>query len=617
MFVADQPEYLEQHDTFTSMPILARLRRGVSETQALAVTDAIFKQYMSEPENSWARLGRPDQYDVARLLPAAKGGARLRRQYTASLQVLMALVALVLLIASANVANLLLARSAARAKEIAIRLCVGGGRGRLVRLFLTESTLLAVAGALAGILLASWGTELIVSLLSGGPEPIVLDVSLNTRVLVFTAAVALGTGILFGLAPALRATKLDLTPALKENGTVTRTPARRWGTGNFLVAGQLALCVVVVAVAALLARSVYNLKAQDAGFDPEGVVTFYIDAFGKPFSRAELSSLYDTVVERMERLPGVISASGSMSVPIHTSGNIRGLHLPDLPPTPEARGIWTNPISLGYFDTMGIRLLKGRAFTTADRDGAPQVAILNETAARYLFGADDPIGRTFLFMNAREQPVEVIGIAPDTYQTTLREPAPRMAYTPLAQERELGGHLLIAVRARNVRNITADLIRATVSGVTTDLVADDIRTMSQQINSSLVRERTLMSLSSAFAVLALVLACVGLYGVMSYALTRRTREIGIRLALGARPVRVLWGMLRETLLISLAGVGVGVAGAWFATRTVSTFLFGLSPRDPPTLVAVCATLLLTTLVAGYLPARRAAAIDPARAIRNE
>ena len=377
------------------------------------------------------------------------------------------------------------------------------------------------------------------------------------------------------------------------------------------------MCVVVVAVAALLARSVYNLKAQDAGFDPEGVVTFYIDAFGKQFSQAELSSLFDAVLDRMERLPGVVSASGSMSVPIHTSGNVRGLHLPDLPPTPEARGIWTNPISLGYFETMGIPLLKGRAFTPADRKGSPKVAILNETAARYLFGAEDPIGRTFLFMNAREQPVEVIGIAPDTYQTTLREPAPRMAYTPLSHERELVGHLLIAVRTRDVRNITADLVRATVSSVTTDLVADDIRTMSQQINSSLVRERTLMSLSSAFAILALVLACVGLYGVMSYTLTRRTREIGIRLALGARPGRVLWGMLRETLLVSLAGVALGVAGAWFATRTVSTFLFGLSPRDPLTLVAVCATLLLTTLVAGYLPARRAAAIDPARAIRNE
>ena len=186
------------------------------------MADAIFQQYMSEPENSWARKGRADQYDVARLLPACKGGSVSAAQYGASLQVLMALVALVLLIASANVANLLLARSAARAKEIAIRLCVGGGRGRLVRLFLTESILLAIAGALAGILLASWGTEFIVSLLSGGPEPIVLDVSLNGRVLVFTAVVAIGTGMLFGLAPALRATKLDLTPALKENGTATR-----------------------------------------------------------------------------------------------------------------------------------------------------------------------------------------------------------------------------------------------------------------------------------------------------------------------------------------------------------------------------------------------------------
>jgi len=617
MYVAGQPNYLQHHGSFMGMPILARLRPDVPEAQALAAIDPIFQQFMSEPENTWARRGRERDYDVARLLPAEKGSARLRREYGTSLQVLMAMVVLVLLIASANVANLLLARSTARAKEVAIRACVGGGRARLIRQFLTESALLAATGGALGLWFASWGTELIVGLLAAGPEPITIEAAPNARVLTFTAAIALATGVAFGLAPALRASRVDLTPALKENGTATGTPVRRWGLGNLLVAGQLALCVVVVAVAALLARSVYNLKTQDAGFSPEGVITFYIDAFGKQLSRAQLQQHFDAVVDRVGRLPGVLSASGSASIPIHTSGNTRGLYLPALPETPEARGIWVNPITPGYFETMGIALKRGRAITAADHAQSPNVAIVNETAARYLFGTDDPIGRTIAYMHRKDDPIQIIGVAPDTYQTTLREPAPRMMYTPLSQERESSGHLLIALRVRDVRSVTAEVIRTAVSSVTTDLVADDIRTMANQIDGSLVRERTLMSLSSAFAVLALLLAGVGLYGVMSYQVTRRTREIGIRLALGARRGRVLGGILREVVVMSLAGLALGVTAAWFATQTVSTFLFGLSPRDPITLAGVCIALLATTIFAGYLPARRAAAIDPARAIRNE
>ena len=618
MYVADNPKYLSHHGQYVGMPILARLKPGVTETQALAVVDAIFQQFMTEPANKWARQGRDGEYDVARLLPAEKGGSRLRREYGTSLRILMAMVALVLLIASANVANLLLARSTARAKEVAIRACVGGGRSRLIRQFLTESALLAIAGGAVGVWFAMWGTEFIVGLLAAGPQPIEIDVAPNARVLVFTVSVALLTGLVFGLAPALRASRVDFTQALKENGTVTRTTAaRRWGLGNTLVAGQLALCVVVVAVAALLARSVYNLKSLDAGFNPEGVITFYIDVFGKKVPRAQLQGYFDGVIEGLNRLPGVVSAAGSTSIPVHTSGNMRPLHLPDLPDTPAARGTWVNPVTPAYFQTMGIAIKRGRAFTEDDRERSLKVAILNETTARYLFGNGDPIGRTVAFRGDADDPMQIVGVAADTYQTTLREPPPRMVYEPLPQEPEVWGHLLIALRARDTRRISAEMIRSTVRGVTTDLVADDIRTMTNQIDGSLVRERTLMSLSSAFAILALMLACVGLYGVMSYQVTRRTREIGIRFALGAGRARVLGGILREVLLLSVAGLAVGAAAAWFATRTISSFLFALSPRDPITLAAVCAVLLVTTIIAGYLPARRAAAIDPARAIRNE
>ena len=617
MYVADSPKYLTHHDSFMGMPILARLKPGVSETQALAVVDPIFQQFMSEPDNTWARQGRAGEYDVARLLPADKGGSRLRREYGTSLQILMAMVALVLLIASANVANLLLARSTARAKEVAIRACVGGGRARLIRQFLTESALLAVVGGLLGVWFAMWGTGFIVGLLAGGPQRIDIDVTPNARVLAFTAGIALLTGLVFGLAPALRASRVDFGPALKENGTATRTLAHRFGLGNMLVAGQLALCVVVVAIAALLARSVYNLKSQDAGFNPEGVITFYVDAFGKRVPRGQLQQYFDEVIAGLERLPGVVSAAGSTAIPIHTSGNMRPLHMPNLPDTPEARGTWVNPVTPDYFETMRIAITRGRAFTASDHAGSLKVAIVNETTARYLFGDQDPIGRPVLFRGALDQPLQIVGVAADTHQTTLRAPAPRMVYRPLPQEPEVWGHLLLSMRARDPRRISAEMIRGTIRGVTTDLVADDIRTMTNQIDGSLVRERTLMSLSGALAMLALILACVGLYGVMSYQVTRRTREIGIRFALGAGRSRVLGGILRQVLVLSMTGLAMGVAATWFATRTVSAFLFDLSPRDPMTLIGVCAALLVTTGAAGYLPARRAAAIDPARAIRTE
>jgi predicted permease len=619
MYVADSPSYLTLHSSFMGMPILARLGPGVTDTQALAVVDPIFQQFMSEPENAWAREGREGEYDVARLLPAARGSSRLRREYGTSLQILMAMVALVLLIASANVANLLLARSTARAKEVAIRACVGGGRARLIRQFLTESALLAIVGGALGVWFAMWGTEFIVALLADGPQRIDIDVAPNARVLGFTAGVALLTGLAFGLVPALRATRVDLAPALKENGIVTRStsPIRRWVLGNALVAGQLALCVVVVAIAALLARSVYNLKSLDVGFNPEGVITLYIDAFGKRVPRAQLQRYFDEVIEGLGRLPGVESAAGSTSIPVHTSGNMRPLHMPHLPDTPEARGTWVNPVTPAYFETMGIAIKRGRAFTAEDREDSLKVAIVNETTARYLFGDADPIGRPVMFRNAVDDQLQIVGVAADTHQTTLRQPAPRMVYKPLTQEPEVWGHLLLSIRARDPRRVTAEMIRSTVRGVTTDLVADDIRTMTNQIDGSLVRERTLMALSTAFAVLALVLACVGLYGVMSYQVTRRTREIGIRFALGAGRARVLAGILWDVLRLSVAGLAVGAAATWFAAKTVSAFLFALSPRDPITLAGVCAALLVTTILAGYLPAWRAATIDPARAIRNE
>ncbi len=342
-----EPEYLNMHDTWTNLTMVARVKPGVTGAAALAATDAVFQQYMSEEENQWIRKQAPEAFARALLVPAAKGSGVLRRQYETALNVLMGMVAIVLLIASVNVANLLLVRSTARAKEVAIRLCIGGGRSRLIRQFLTESLLLAACGGALALLVAHWGTGAIMRLFSVSEAPLLLDVSPNVRVLSFTAAISLVTGVAFGLLPALRATRLDLTPALKEGAVATGT-SRRWSIAHVLVASQVALSVLMLVIATLLVRTLHNLKSLDPGFDGGNLLLFTIDTYGSPVPAAERGRVYREVIERMRSLPGVTSVSGSTSSPIHTSGNSRALVLPphiQAPDTPEGRGAWTTLVT--------------------------------------------------------------------------------------------------------------------------------------------------------------------------------------------------------------------------------------------------------------------------------
>jgi len=609
LYVLNDVKFLEAHDGFTSMPIVARLRDDVSESQALAAADTLFQRFMEEPAVRWAR---GTAYSRARLVPAGRGGHRLRQQYRVPLLALMGMAALVLLIASANIANLLLARSSARAREVAMRLCAGAGRWRLVRQFLTESVVLALAGGAAGLLFAHWGTALIVTLFSSWQQPLVLDVSMNLRVFAFASGIALATGLAFGVAPALGATAVDLTPILKGSQAGSATGGLSLVNRSIIVA-QVALCVVVVAVAALLGQSVRNLKAQQAGFDPARVLLLDLDASpSRPAS--ERRALYAEVLDRLATLPGVTSASASTMTPIHTAGTYRGLALAGLPNTPDARGVFANEVSGQYFQTLGIRVLRGRAFTEQDVALNRRTAVINERTARYVFGDADPIGQTIAWASAPNDPIEVVAVVEDTRRSTLREEAPRMVYTPLSN---VPGGVQVAIKTAGEPMAVTGGVRDLVRRVSPDLVIAAVRTMDDQIDSSLVRERALTVLSSGFALLASVLACVGLYGVMSFHVARRTREIGIRLTLGEPPRSVLAGILRYTTILSLLGIAVGIACALVATEIVSAFLYGLSARDPLTLVGVSVALYATALTAGYLPARRAARIDPLHAIRTE
>ena len=434
LYVLTDAKFLDSSDGFTSMPIVARLRRDVSESQALAAADTLFQRFMEEPAVRWARAQKTDAYSRARLVPAGRGGYGLRQQYRVPLLALMGMAALVLLIASANIANLLLARSSARAREVAMRLCAGAGRWRLVRQFLTESVVLALAGGAAGLLFAHWGTALIVTLFSSWQQPLGLDVSMNIRVFAFASGIALATGLAFGVAPALRATAVDLTPILKGNQGGGATGGLSLLNRGIIVA-QVALCVVVVAVAALLGQSVRNLKAQQAGFDPARVLLLDLDSASPVRPASERRALYAEVLDRLATLRGVTSASASTMTPIHTAGTFRGLALAGLPNTPDARGVFANEVTGQYFQTLGIRVLRGRAFT--DQDVAPgrRTAVINERTARYVFGDADPIGRTIAWTSAPDDPIEVVGVVEDTKRGSLRDDAPRMVYTPLSTRR--------------------------------------------------------------------------------------------------------------------------------------------------------------------------------------
>ena len=612
----DEPAYLTMHDTWTDLTMVARLKPGATIDAATMRVDTVLQQYMSADENNWMARMNPGAFAKGFLVPASRGSAVLRRQYETALNVLMGMVAVVLLIASVNVANLLLVRSAARAKEVAIRMCVGGGRARLIRQFLTESLLLALCGGVLGLVIAQWGTSAIMRLFNSTETPLLLDVTPSGRVLAFTAFVAIVTGIAFGLVPAFASTRVDLTPALKESPT--RKSSRRWSSSHALVAAQVALSIVVLATAALLGRTLYNLKTLDAGFTGGNLLLVTLDTSGGPIKPEARLGIFAEIKERIAAIPGVTIASASTSSPIHTSGNARALAMP--PGTPEGiedNAAFTNNVTREYFDTFGIRLIKGRTFTDLDSATSQHVAVVNETMAKFWAKDGQPLGKTFAFKGAPKQPIVIVGVVQDTHQMNLREAPPRTVFVPITQAERPPSGVQLAIRTAQAPAAITAAVRDAVRGISRDIVIRYVRTMDQQIDASLVRERILATLSAEFALLALVLSAIGLYGVMSYSVTRRSREIGIRMALGAARSRVVAQVMMQTVIIAVAGTIAGVIAATLTTKTLSTFMFGLSERDPMTLFVVAMTLVTIAIAVGLLPARRAATLDPVRAIKAE
>jgi predicted permease len=593
------------------LQVMGRLKPGLTEQQARASLDPIFQQSVAE-----SQAASEEKTAVARLemTSGSRGLSDVREEFSAPLFILMAVVALVLAIACANIANLLLARAATRQKEIAVRLALGASRLRLIRQLLTESVLLAIIGGALGLLFAYWGKDLLLMLLPEESMRSSLDLNMDARILGFTAAVSILTGILFGFAPALRATRVDLAPALKDNARgMSRGKSR---LGKALLVAQVAMSLLLLIGAGLFVRTLRNLENVDLGFNRENVLLFKVDPTLNGYKGARLVNLYKQITERVEALPGVRSASLSSHALISNSASIM---------TVEAEGhtegedlnAYAQAIGENFFDTMQIPLLLGRSFNSHDDESAPKVAVINETMARTYFSGSNPVGKIFTVGRRNKEQIEVVGMVRDAKYSSMRRNTPPTFYTPYSQRPTDLGQMNFEVRTEANPTEMVSAIRLLVQEVDKNLPLFDVKTQSEQVNATLAQERLFARLSSFFGLLALMLACVGLYGLMSYAVARRTHEIGIRMALGAKGGDVLWMVMREILMLVLIGIAIGLPSALAAMQLISSMLFGLTATDPVTICVATLFMIAVAAFAGYLPARRASRVDPMVALRYE
>lgn len=575
-------------------------------------------------------------------LTAIAGGtgiSALRRQFSEPLQFLMAMVGLVLLIACANIASLALARGAARHKEMAVRRALGASRGRLVRQLLTECALLALAGALLGLLFARWSAALLARLVSTAQNAVFLSLSLDGRILGFVLAVTVLTALLFGLLPALQSTRVSLSSAIKGSfhpgaGRYSRFRGQKWIAGS-----QVALSLVLLVAAGLLLRSFVKLATLDIGFDRNNVLLVGVDLKTAKVPPERQTAMYEAIEERLSVLPGVTSVGRSEITPISDEEDVNnGVHTAWMNPSsvlkenPRFAGdggfagwsekgkdywVYENRISPGYLPTLRIPLLAGRNLSSTDSGSSRAVAIVNQTFARLFFPGVNPVGRTYL-VGVPAQPVEVVGLVEDSKYFSLREEARAIAFLPITQAPAfvLGFPETIELRTAMPPSVLLSSVRAAVAGVSATIPLK-FNALADQVNDSLVQERLVALLSGFFGALALLLAMIGMYGTFNYLVTQRQIEFGVRMALGAHPGSILGLVMRDILAVLAAGTVVGVGISLASTRVLQQMLFGLGPRDALTLIGAAGVLSAVALVAGYLPARRATKVDPMVALRHE
>ena len=593
------------------LSLMGRAKAGVSDAQVQSFLDTTLQRKID------ADFPGMREQLLPRFLaePGARGLDYLPRHYGKPLLVLLALAGLVLLIACANVANLLLAQSAARQREISLRLALGAGRWRIVRQLLTEGVLLACLAGITGIVLGYWTRSGIPALLATSWRPSPFEAAFDPRVLLISIGITFATGILFSLAPAWQARRVEVNDALKDGSRATASLSRLRG-GNLLVVVQVAVSLLLLVGAELFLKTLSNLRATPSGFNAERVLLFALDPPALRYPGDRTGGLFQRLQDRIGAIPGVRSATfSSIGMMARTRAILRVT--PGGQETDAKESSLFNEVGSRFFETMGIPILRGRATDERDLPGALVAVVANREFGRYFFHEDNPLGKTFINSNLGVTTTyQIVGICADTRYGELRDAIKPIFYAYFPQDPHAGRVTFEVKMAGDEAGIIKQIRRA-VGAIDADLAITDVRTQTEQIEDTLSQERLLASLAAAFGALALVLACIGIYGVMAYAVARRTSEIGIRVALGAEPRRVARMVLRETMLLAAAGLVIGVPAALFLSRFTQSFLYGLKPNDPSTLAAAVAMLTAAGALAGYLPARRAARVDPLTALRHE
>ncbi|HYW48584.1 MAG TPA: ABC transporter permease [Bryobacteraceae bacterium] len=604
--------------------VFGRLKPGMTLTSAQAGLQPLFHRIigMEVQQEAFAKASPLVKQEFLKMwmevMPGSKGRSQLRDRFEKPLVALMAIVALVLLIACSNLANLLIARASTRQKEIAVRLALGASRGSLIRQLLVESLVISAAGGVLGVLLAIVIDRALIGFIPTGSTPLSLSSSPDWTVLGFAAAVSCVAGIIFGLAPALQSTRPQLANTLKDQaGAVIHGGSVR--LRKILVAGQVALSLMLLIGAGLFLQSLRNLKYVNPGFDVRNLLSFAVEPTLGRYDRGWTRDYYRRLTNRLETVPGVESTALAV-VPVLQDDEwdnwvtIEG-YTPKQDERPDPHMQYCTP---GFFATLKIPILLGRDITIKDMEGTSKVAVVNQKLVNRYFGGANPVGR-HVGMGidpGTKMDIEIIGVVGDTKYENMREEMPYEMYIPYTQTNFVQG-MTAYLRVRGNPAGILNTIRQVVHGVDPDVPMYDLRTLDDQVEVSLMTERMLAALSSVFGFLATLLAALGLYGVMSFLVARRTREIGIRMALGAGGGSVMWMVMREVLTLAAVGVAVGLSTAWAATRLLETQLFGIKPTDPATMTLAALGIGTVAALSGYRPARRATTIDPVRALRWE
>jgi predicted permease len=596
--------------------IMGRLKPGVIKARAQSALDTIFHQFVT------AEWQPAKDSDVPHLMlaPGNQGLPVFQQNFGQSLYVLMIAVGLVLLIACANVATLHLARSTTRKKEISVRLALGASRPRLVRQLLTESVLMSVLGGLLGLLFANWGTgALIASISNANNGTIALDASVDSRVLLFMFVVAVLTGVLFGLVPALRSSKVGLASAMKSSATNLSEGRDKHRLGQSLIVGQVAASLVLMIGAGLFVRTLSNYETRNFGFDPRNLLTFGLDPTRAGYHDARLVNLYSQLLDRIQSLPGVRAATLIENAPFSGWSNGDLASIEGAAKGSSNSSIRWQHVGPDFFRTVGIPIILGRGIQRTDTASSPQVAVVDETFAKEFFHGQNPIGHRFSLSghyNPKDS-YEIVGVCPPVELTDPTSNLIPKGYMAYAQDPSGLDEMFFEVRGEGAPATIISELRDGVHQTDASLPLIDLKTQTEETSEALSFNRLLARLTTVFGLLALILAMIGLYGTMAYSVTRKTHEIGIRMALGANPADVLRMVVRQGIALTLIGVAIGIVAALGVTRLISSMIFGVTPYDPLTFVAVAAILSIVALLACYIPARRAMRVDPMVALRYE